>query len=273
MSSEESARDAGLPGARCAGRGKLGNATETWPTAPSPPPAASEYRILAAGTGLAFCPDMPTATPPRATACATELTEAEILERTLRRDEKAWGEFLRRYRPLLVRCIQQILSRCAPHTCAADVEEVYADVLFKLIGDDMRRLRTFDPSRGTKLSSWLTTIATRAAYDALRSSGRRPLTGLDVGALDEPCARTPLDEVIEKERWRSFGDALSRMTSRDRRFVDLYFRDGLEAHAVATNMAIHPKTVYTKKHKIRAQLKKQLSARAQADNPLADLAA
>jgi RNA polymerase sigma-70 factor, ECF subfamily len=197
-------------------------------------------------------------------------SEAELLRRTLAREDRAWRELVRRYRPLLIRCIAQITSRYAPHFGPSEIDEIYAEVLLKLYRDDMRRLRGFDVSRGTKLGSWLGTIAMRAAYDSLRSAGRRPLAGLDPSVLEEASDRTPLDALLEKERWGCLGELLGELTPRDRRFLELYFDEGLEPAAVAGEMAINLKTVYTKKHKIRAHLRRSVATRA-ADYPLADL--
>ena len=214
---------------------------------------------------------MPAAsTLPQSLSHPAKWSEAELLRRTLAREERAWNELIRRYRPLLLRCIARVTARFAPHFGPSEIDEVYADVLLKLYRDDMRRLRLFDPARGTKLGSWLGTIALRTAYDALRSAGRRPVAGVDASVLEEESRRTPLDALLEKERWRCFGDVLGELTDRDRRFLQLYFDEGLEAPQVAAEMAINLKTVYTKKHKIRAHLRRSVAARPR-DYPLADL--
>lgn len=197
-------------------------------------------------------------------------TESQLLRRTLARDERGWEELIRRYRRLLYGCITRVTRRYAPHSSSSEIDEIYAEVLLKLYRDDMVRLRRFDPSRGTKLGSWLGTIATRTAYDSLRSASRRPLAGVEGGVLEETCHRTPLDALLEKERWRCFGDILGELTPRDRHFLELYFHQGLAAAAVASKMAINLKTVYTKKHKIRAHLRRCLAS-SPGDAPLADL--
>ena len=52
-------------------------------------------------------------------------------------------------------------------------------------------------------------ISVNAAYDFLRSAGRRPLLDKVDGAIDphEECDRTPLDQLIEKERWEHLNGA------------------------------------------------------------------
>src|SRR5690606_11684371 len=116
-------------------------------------------------------------------------------------------------------------------------------------------------------------ISVNAAYDYLRSAGRRPLLDKVDGMLDphEECDRTPLDQLIEKERWDHLNGLLADFTDKDRTFVELYYEKGLEADEIAAEMRISLKTVYSKKHKIRAHLVRCLS-QLTADSPIADLA-
>ena len=65
---------------------------------------------------------------------------------------------------------------------------------------------------------------------------------------------------------------LSDFTDKDRTFVELYYQKGLEADEIAAEMQISLKTVYSKKHKIRAHLVRCLQNIA-GDSPIADLAA
>lgn len=198
-------------------------------------------------------------------------SERQLLRRVLRRDERAWGELVRRYRALIFRCITKVTGKFAPYLPNADIDEIYADILFSLLRNDMHKLRRYNPKRGTKLSSWLGMISINATYDYLRCAGRG-YQQLDDDALTDMCKeheRTPLDELIEKERWHQLNHLLHDFTERDRRFLELYYDKGLEAHEVAAAMAISVKTVYSKKHKIRAHLRRTLETSRQA-HALAD---
>jgi len=142
------------------------------------------------------------------------------------------------------------------------------------VRDDMHKLRLYDPARGTKLSSWIGMIAVNAAYDHLRGVGRRPLLDKFDGTVDahEEVDRSPLDLLIEKERWTHLNDLLGEFTDKDRTFVELYYQRGLEADEIAAAMQISLKTVYSKKHKIRAHLLRCLQG-LRGDSPIADLVA
>ena len=200
-------------------------------------------------------------------------TDRELLKSVLRSDARGWAELIRRFRPLIYRCITKVTLKYSPSLGAADLDEIYADVMMQLVRDDMHKLRIYNPSRGTKLGSWIGMISVNAAYDFLRSAGRRPLLDKVDGAIDphEECDRTPLDQLIEKERWDHLNGLLSDFTEKDRTFVELYYQRGMEADEIAAEMQISLKTVYSKKHKIRAHLVRCLT-QITGDSPIADLA-
>jgi len=207
-------------------------------------------------------------------AAPTEWTDKELLRVVLRSDARGWAELVRRFRPLIYRCITKVTLKYAPSLSSADLDEIYADVMMQLVRDEMHKLRIYNPARGTKLGSWIGMLSVNAAYDFLRGVGRRPMLDKVDGVLDphEECDRTPLDQLIEKERWSHLNGLLAEFTDKDRTFVELYYHRGMEADEIAEEMQISLKTVYSKKHKIRAHLMRVLGELA-GDSPIADLAA
>jgi RNA polymerase sigma-70 factor (ECF subfamily) len=201
-------------------------------------------------------------------------SDVALLKVVLRSDARGWAELVRRFRPLIYRCITKVTLKYSPSLGSADLDEIYAEVMMQLVRDEMHKLRIYNPNRGTKLGSWIGMISVNAAYDFLRSAGRRPLLDKVDGNLDphEEADRTPLDLLIEKERWGHLNDLLSDFTEKDRMFVELYYQKGMEADEIAAEMQISLKTVYSKKHKIRAHLVRCLQGLA-GDSPIADLAA
>lgn len=201
-------------------------------------------------------------------------SDEELLANVLRNQGVAWSELVRRYRALIYRCISKVTLRYAPTLASADMDEIYAEVMIQLVRDDMHKLRIYDPGRGAKLGSWIGMLAVNAAYDYLRSAGRRPILNREGNLIEtnEEHDRSPLDHLLEKERWDHLNGMLMDFTDKDRTFVDLYYRRGMEAEQVAEEMQISLKTVYSKKHKIRAHLMRCLERMA-GESPIADLAA
>jgi len=143
-----------------------------------------------------------------------------------------------------------------------------------LLRDDMRKLRMFNPRRGTKLGSWIGMISINTAYDHLRSASRRPMLDRVDGTPepDDEGDRSPLEILLEKERWSHLNEVLGAFSDKDRQFVSLYYGEGMDPVTVAESMSISLKTVYSKKHKIRAHLR-ECVANFAGDSAIADLVA
>jgi len=189
-------------------------------------------------------------------------SEPELQRRVLCHDARAWSELVRRYRPVVFRCISRILSRSSLMT-VADVEEVFADVLASLVRDDMRKLRLWDPARGARLGSWIGLLAKNAAHDYLRAHACRPAADpIDrLSDVDEE-RNSPLDDVLLSERRARLEHMLAAYSEKDRAFFDLYFGQGMTVEEIAEEMGISVKTVYTKKHKLLTRLASSMAAAA-----------
>jgi RNA polymerase sigma-70 factor (ECF subfamily) len=184
-----------------------------------------------------------------------ERSDEALLTAVLRRDQRAFAELLRRYRGLLFRCITRITARYHRVLGGDDVEEIFAEVCLALWGDDLRRLRAFDPLRGMKLGSWLGLIASHATYDFLRRLSRRPqceemseLVEQDTG---EP---TALDHLLGHERRTALNSLVEELSRRDRDFFAQYFGAEGDPEEVAAALRISVKTVYSKKNKITTRI-------------------
>jgi RNA polymerase sigma-70 factor, ECF subfamily len=182
-------------------------------------------------------------------------SEDELLRRVLFHDARAWTELVRRYRPVIFRCITKVLGRGSSFLTGADIEEVYAEVLMSLVRDDMRKLRLYDPERGAKLGSWIGLLAKNAAHDYIRAHVNKPVAdSMDrVEELDDHAA-SPLDDMLRSERRERLEGMLAEYSAKDREFFALYFGRGLTVEEIAVEMGISVKTVYTKKHKLLTRL-------------------
>lgn len=186
--------------------------------------------------------------------------EAALLSGLIANDAGAWREFNTRYSRLLLSCISRVTARFG-YASADDVREIYSTLCLQLLSNDKKKLRSFEPERGTRLGTWLGLLATHTAYDFLRSVRRHPrhddLTCAEALVSEMP---DPSDAALLREQARLLCQALSELSVKDREFVELYYGLGLEPEEVAQRMGISIKTVYTKKHKLQARLESSLSS-------------
>ncbi len=197
-----------------------------------------------------------------------------LLSWGLKRNEQAWRELVRRFRPLMFRCILLVLRRHDRFSTGEEADEVFGETCLGLMRDDMHKLRSFDPAR-SRLGSFLGLLCSHAACDHLRKKARRPRIQdvfddpLTFIAAPEPGAE---ELLLEKERWARLSQVLSGISTRDRHFVELYYGQGLSAEDVAEIMGISAKTVYSKKNKLLARLCAKGPRRDRADEVTAVLA-
>lgn len=209
----------------------------------------------------------PLTTHPASLTCGAD--EAQLLSALICGEDAAWREFHSRYSGNILRAIGRVKSRFPNLIGADDVAEIYSDLCVQLLNNDKRRLRQFDPTRGTRLGVWLGVLARHAAYDFLRDRRRQPymlwlgdeLSDTEALIDDAPDA---FRVFSAKERAAVVARLIADLSPRDQEFVVLYYCQGLDPEETAERLGICVGTVYSKKHKIRARIEDLLEKRLAA---------
>ncbi len=188
-------------------------------------------------------------------------TDDALIAGMLSNDPAAWREFQSKYDRLIVRCITKVTRRFASIVSQDDVREIYANLYVSLLGNRMHKLRTFDPERGNRFSSWIGLLAINAAYDYLRTLKREPHKECITEAMELVAdLPDPFELTSEHERATIAKATLADFSEKDRTFAALYFGEGMDPQDIAMKMNISVKTVYSKKHKIQSRLESVLAA-------------
>jgi RNA polymerase sigma-70 factor (ECF subfamily) len=186
--------------------------------------------------------------------------DALLVSALLADDARAWREFNTRFSRLVLSTISRVTARFSGVVSQEDLREIYATFCVQLLANDKLKLRSFDPARGNKLSTWLGLLASHTAYDFLRSARREPRRAALSEAEDlSSTLPDPCESALMRERAALVGQLLSSFTDKDRAFIQLYFGEGLAPECVAERLNISVKTVYSKKHKIQARLQALLT--------------
>lgn len=196
--------------------------------------------------------------------------DAALVAALIAGDQRAWRVFHERHAPAMLEVMTAVRHRF-PHLIGVDdVRDIYAELCLQLLCNDKRRLRKFDPARGTSLRAWLGVLARHAAFDFLRLRRRQPALrwrGEEAAPLDaiaDGSAPDPFQICCARERARVFAALVDELSARDRQFVELYFYEGLDPEQTAERLGICVGTVYSKKHKIRARIESLLGKRLAA---------
>jgi RNA polymerase sigma-70 factor, ECF subfamily len=192
----------------------------------------------------------------------TALPDDELVTAVAAGKDGAWSELMRRHQRLLVGCVRKVLRRYRVFVSEDDVEDVVATVHLNLVKDDYKKLRTFDPTRGYRLSSWIGLIATTTALDALRrrAPDHTSLDGDGEGGTNAPLvvdeAPSASDALESQERWRALLGAVNELGEADREFLRLYYDEELDPETLAARLGISVATVYSRKNKVAAKLRR-----------------
>lgn len=197
--------------------------------------------------------------------CDAESTDEHLVLGMIANEPSAWREFQRRYERLIYRCITKVTRRFSAVVSQEDLREIYSTLLLSLLTNDKHKLRTFDPERGNRFSTWMGLLAINCAYDHLRSVKREPSKGTLAEAEDLVCKQPDAFELVsEQERATIAARALEGFSHKDRTFAMLYFGEGMDPSEIARTMKISVKTVYSKKHKIQSRLESMIAPAAPA---------
>lgn len=216
-----------------------------------------------------MCAPYPASLPPHPPSLIGGAEEAQLLTALVGGEESAWREFHRCYSGTIFRSIGRVKSRFPNLIGGDDVTEIYSDLCVQLLSNDKRRLRQFDPTRGTRLAVWLGVLARHAAYDFLRDRRRQPYVLWLGDELSETEAL--IDDAPDafrvysaRERAGVVAHLIAGLSARDQEFVMLYYCQGLDPEETAERLGICVGTVYSKKHKIRARIEDLLEKRLAA---------
>ena len=130
-----------------------------------------------------------------------------------------------------------------------ELEDIVQAVYLKLIRNDCRLLRTFDPERAS-MSTWLTLVARTTAIDTLR---RLKPTTLEVEEAAASVMKKPLPEP-------EVHIPVHILTSRQRLVLTLLFDDERSVPEAAEILGVNQQTIRSTKHKALERLRAHFDA-------------
>lgn len=168
------------------------------------------------------------------------------LARAQRGEESAWRALVERYqRPVLA-----LLARMLAPVARRDLVEDLAQETFLRA---FRALPGFDRAATGRLSSWLLTIATRLALDALRQR-RAPREPLQPVHFQSAAPERPEQRLLSELLTR----AVERLSPEHRAVVLLHDVHGLRYGEIASALAVSLGTVKSRLYRARAELRAAL---------------
>jgi len=180
--------------------------------------------------------------------------DLDTLELARAGDLDAYRDFVRAYE----RPIHHTVFRLVGARFAADVEDIAQDIFLKLF----RALPQFDPTRGTKLSSWVFTFVKNYCFDVLKRR-RLPMVsfdgGIDGGTIPLPMrARGPREEIAAREIQEAIGRAVDLLPREQKLAFVLREYEGLPYAQIAEVSGCSEGTIKSRIHRAKEALRFRL---------------
>jgi DNA-directed RNA polymerase specialized sigma24 family protein len=166
------------------------------------------------------------------------------LEACINGDAEAWQAFCDHTVRLVVASIRRVIP--SGKTPSGDeIEDLVQSVYIKLLRNDRRLLRNYDPERAG-ISTWITLIARSVAIDSLRRKNLdlRPLDEA-AGAVSSPQQRVSMGPLVP----------IHILKSRQQLVLAMLFEDEMDIADVATALDVNPQTIRSTKHKAMDRLR------------------
>ena len=168
------------------------------------------------------------------------------LDACARGDSRAFADFVSAYGGLVWAGVRRVL-RGQPEQ---DIEDAAQDVFVRLLKDDGRLLRSFDPNRAS-MSTWLTLVSRSTAIDRARKLGRTVgrATELNDRTLEAP------EAPMESGDLQDSAIPLGVLTDRQRLVLHLLYQDEQPVDVVAQLLQVTEQTIRSTKHKALERLR------------------
>lgn len=168
------------------------------------------------------------------------------LDACARGDSRAFADFVSAYGGLVWAGVRRGLRGQTEQ----DIEDAAQDVFVRLLKDDGRLLRSFDPNRAS-MSTWLTLVSRSTAIDRARNLGRTVgrATELNDRTLEAP------EAPLESGDLQDSAIPLGVLTDRQRLVLHLLYQDEQPVDVVAQLLQVSEQTVRSTKHKALERLR------------------
>ena len=160
-------------------------------------------------------------------------------------DGDAWNAFVDRYSGVIYAAVSRTLRGGAAPGGRHGLEDPVQDVFLRLIRDDYRLLRAYDPKRAA-LTTWLTLIARSVAIDHLRK--RRP-DAASIGPADTVPAPAPAAATTTPD------PPLHVLSARQTLVLRMLFDEGMSVPEAAALLGVDNQTIRSTKHKALTRLR------------------
>lgn len=174
------------------------------------------------------------------------MTEQDIIDSLLQKDEAGMDELLRHYGPLMRYIIAPILPNIQ------DQEDCLSEAAMRV----WKNIETFDPQRGS-WKSWITAVTRNTALNHKRGLARHQSTEELSESIPSP-EPTPEEEVLRRETREAVLRTLEQISSKERTLFYRKYYYLQPTAQIASEMGMTERAVEGKLYRLKKRLRKML---------------
>ncbi|RUL85601.1 RNA polymerase sigma factor [Tautonia sociabilis] len=185
--------------------------------------------------------------------------DRQLLDRCLRHEPGSWIEFVDRYMGLIYHVIHHVAYARSVSLSPADVEDICAEILLRIVDDDYGVLRRFKAQ--SSLPTYLTVVARRICVKELVK--RRREASLGHATAHRAALVTEEEDLVEPIASAEEVEAMLRLLpEREARVVRLYHLSFLNYRQIGKELDIPENSVGPILAKARRSLREAAEERA-----------
>jgi RNA polymerase sigma factor (sigma-70 family) len=188
--------------------------------------------------------------------------DLEFVQRCVKPDKLAWDEFLNKYSRLIYSYIYKVINIKGYSLTQVHIEDLFQEIIFSLVKDNFRKLKSFKALNGCTLASWLRQVTINFTIDSLRKL-KTPALSLDQedadgfslkGIIADP-TKTASAAAVEKENLASLADCIQKLDLDDKYFMELHLNIGITLEELKDIFKLSRGAVDMRKARIIQRLK------------------
>jgi RNA polymerase sigma-70 factor (ECF subfamily) len=160
-----------------------------------------------------------------------------LLQRCLNHQPGAWNDFVDRFLGLIYHVIHHTAHLRSVPLRPEDIEDLAAEVLLQIVQNDYAVLRLF--RQQSSLATYLTVITRRiCVHELTKRQAAREVQPKGDGRQPMPEPEEPPKAQLGLESLEEVQKLLSRLPSRERRVVRLYYLEGRSYEEISTELGV-----------------------------------
>jgi len=190
------------------------------------------------------------------------MSDLEFVQRCARNDPLAWNEFVEKYSRLIYKYINSVLKQHSPQDCTqTNISEIFQEILFSLVDNNFKKLKSFKAKNGCRLASWLRVLTINQSISFLRkikpalSLEAENDSGFSLKEILPDRAASIIDVLSAKQKRFDLEKCVDLLDTDDRFFLEMNYSLSFSLEEIKDLLKVSRGAVDMRKSRILQKLK------------------